>query len=260
MMKRTVIVIMILAAIVLVPAAQAATAKYIIGVGSTTMNATGGAVNPNVYDTRWSELSGMGTQTLTGTDLTKSVKVDGVSVFLTFDFEMTMTSTGGTTDVFMERLSTNGADQKYTLGTTEGINKFISPEDSISFKFTNIRITEGYKFTSLVLASFMTSTNVTGTDNKMKVTYNGTAKTRALNNLDDLALTKMTKAAIPLGTPIVDGKVGTIQNLGNRGDAGDKANLANLRVDFAAELIPEPATLAMLGFGALMTFRRKRKA
>ena len=92
MMKRRLAALVVLAALIAAPAVQATMVKYIIGAGSSKPDSNSGVPTGNSakkHDIKWNALAGEGaSKILTGTGLSKSVNIDGVDVFVTFDFQI----------------------------------------------------------------------------------------------------------------------------------------------------------------------------
>lgn len=275
----SIVVVMILASAV---QAGITGTQYVIGIG-TNNNAAGSqntktaAVN---NDTKWSQLSGMGTATLTGTNLSKGLDADGdgnVDAYMVFDFSITNTSTK--LDDFFATYGDDGTTKHYhrrwTLGTTQKNNTTaeaadkpkLQSSDVLNFTFSNVHISDtlggievssNYGFSTIKFADAMAiSTNISSTTNKFDLSFEGLSK---LSGDTDLAIghrrlslnKNLTETGIDTG---IFGGSGTWAR-----NVGGNFMLTNLRLDAAIVPIPEPATLAMLGTGALLAFRRRRKA
>lgn len=273
MMKRRLAALVVLGALIAAPGVQATMVKYIIGAGSSKPDSNGGVPTGNAakkHDIKWTALDGEGSsKILTGTDLSKAVNIDGVDVFVMFDFKIENLSPN---DGDFLTMHTGTADhRKWSLGSvvkddgTAG-GDWLGRGDSLEFTYSNIHLTlaDGSAATDYVIDSMelyslhtaMTAGSGAGTAPKNRVTvhYGGKTTNSLFNENTVLNYVGMHEA-------LVDGQVGTI-NLGTTSGAVEKYYLSNLRADFDVIAIPEPCTLVLLGMGGvtLMSRRRRRKA
>ena len=285
-MKRKVVMLIVLA-LLLAPAVQAAftgTIQYGIGTGakpktgtSQYLPSTNSGVTMCSVDSRWTSFSGIsstlsssgnsdyyaGTTDILTKTMTKDITLDGQVITLTFDFtiENTTNATDGSENFVQKGTRTDGTSSgdhtdlalgRYPSGN--GVYDF-DKSDTLTFSFSNISASNGATVTGGCLKFINWSTRVGTTSTPA----NATIRVRYNNDLDkNLARNRkyMERAGLA-STRIVDGATGTIHLTSNT--AANGFNLQGLETSWNISYVPEPATLAMLGFGALMAFRRRRR-
>ena len=284
MERKKLILLMVLAALIVAPAAEAGIAdiQYVIGIG-TNSNASGSrntVTTASNNDTKWDQLSGLGTNKLTGTKLSKGQDVDGdgtIDAYIVFDFEMYLSVPDVDGDDHGDYFTKYDSDTLHDLDDTLSTRRkydgtkgtVLTMEDELNFKISNFYVSDTlggdawgqYKIQNFEFADFMCiSRNSTADDRKFKTTYNGSAAVVSglMNNTTD-------HVRLNTDYDIIDGAEGTLRM--HNGTTAANYRFTNMRLDFNLEydesyVVPEPATLGLLGMGSMMFLagRKKRKA